>query len=167
MEAIDAINNRCSVRKYINKAISIELIDKIIEAGMNAPSANNSQPWEFVVVDDKNLLDKISSLSKYTYMVKDAGIAIIVCGDSNKSKDYWVQDCSACTENILLACHSLGLGAVWCGVYPREERANELKELFRLPDNLIPLNIISIGYPESIQIKKSRFDRSRMHFNKF
>lgn len=169
---LETIFNRTSIRSYSDQKVEKDQIMTLLKAGMSAPSAVNKQPWEFIVIDDKDLMGKISDEFKNAGMVKKASCAIIVCGDMNLTlggdvQEFWVQDCSAATENILLAAHSLGLGAVWCGVYPNPERVEALKNLLSLPDNIVPLNIIPIGVREKEQEPKDKWKEDRIHWNKW
>jgi len=169
MEIIEGILTRRSIRKYTHQEITKEQIYEVVKAGMYAPSARNQQPWHFVIVDDSELLNKISKIHPYAKMLTEAKWAIIVCGDEQLelSKGYWVVDCSAATQNILLAAHGLGLGAVWLGLYPREERKNAIKDLFQFPDNIQPLSLISIGYPNEEKELPERFKKERIHPNQW
>lgn len=169
---LETIFNRTSIRSYSDQKVEKDQIMTLLKAGMSAPSAVNKQPWEFIVIDDKDLMGKIGDEFKNAGMVKKASCAIIVCGDMNLTlggdvQEFWVQDCSAATENILLAAHSLGLGAVWCGVYPNPERVEALKNLLSLPDNIVPLNIIPIGVREKEQEPKDKWKEDRIHWNKW
>ena len=166
------IMTRTSIRAYIDKSIEEEKVEQILRAGMAAPTAGNKQPWNFVVVTDKNILKAVPLKLEYAKQVASAPLAIVVCGDLNKTFDgegqeYWVQDLSAASQNILLASHSLGLGAVWCGVYPISERVNYIKDLLSLPDNIIPLNIIAIGYPNQNPLPKNKWNNNLIHYNKW
>ena len=122
-------------------------IQKLLRAAMSAPSAGNEQPWQFVVITERALLDEIPALHPYSSMLKEAQLAILVCGDENleSHKGFWAQDCSAATENLLIAAHSLGLGAVWLGIYPRKERVNGLRGLLGIPKHVIPFALISLA----------------------
>lgn len=171
-QTLETIFNRSSIRSYSDKQVEKDQIMTLLRAGMSAPSAVNKQPWEFIVIDDKDLMGKIGDEFKNAGMVKKASCAIIVCGDMNLTlggdvQEFWVQDCSAATENILLAAHSMGLGAVWCGVYPNPERVEALKNLLSLPDNIVPLNIIPIGVREKEQEPKDKWKEDRIHWNKW
>ena len=145
------ILNRKSVRNYIkNKDIPDSQIETILKAGMAAPSARNIQPWKFIVVKDRNVLNNLAQRQPYGKMLTNASFAIVVAGDMEKAgehQDFWQQDTAAATENILLMTEALGLGAVWIGVYPKEERVQITREELNIPQTLIPFNIISIGYP--------------------
>ncbi len=169
METIQAINSRRSIRKYTSQKISDELIKKLLTAGMQAPSARNYQPWHFVITNDREILDQIPKLHPYADMMYQATLAILVCGDLKieKSVEYISLDCSAATQNILLAAHALDLGAVWLGVYPRKDRMKGLKKLFKTPENIIPVSLISCGYPAEKIPPENRYNQSKIHFNYF
>lgn len=148
--AIANIMTRTSVRDYTDAPISKETLDTLLRAGMAAPTAGNKQPWKFIVVTDRSRLDSLASGN--WRMAAKAQAAIVVCGDTTnvfpgEGKDYWVQDCSAATENILLAAHAVGLGAVWCGCYPISERVANVKRIFSIPEEIVPLSIVMLGYP--------------------
>jgi nitroreductase len=166
METLKAINTRRSVREYLDKKIPEGIIEEILKCAMDAPSARNKQPWHFVVMDDPKLLKEIPSFSPHAQMCKDAPLAILICGDMNlEQEDYWIQDCSAATQNLLLAIHEKGLGAVWTGVYPRLERIKGFKDLLKLPLEIIPLALIVIGYPKKPLPQKENFKKERIHKN--
>lgn len=169
METLEAIQTRRSVRKYKKQKVSEDLIKKILSAGMSAPSAGNEQPWHFIVIRERSVLDEIPKFSPWSSMVKEADFGILVCGDVSleKYEGFWVQDCSAATENILLAVHALGLGAVWTGVYPMNDRVNGFRKLLNLPENVIPLAFIPIGYPLHEPSEEDRFMEDRIHYNKW
>lgn len=165
---IENIMTRTSIRQFTDQPVSKDTLDLIVKAGMAAPSAMNAQPWAFVVVTDKAVLDSLNSVHPYANL-KTATAAVIVCGDLNKTiegagREYWVQDCSAATENILLAAHAYGLGAVWCGVYPIEERMKPVKEVLDMPENILPLNIITMGYPAESPAPKDKFKPENIHY---
>jgi len=166
---MDAIYSRRSIRRYTSEKVSDDLIESLLKAAMCAPSARNQRPWHFVVVKEKDILNQLSKTHRYSEMVKEAPVAIVVCGDTQiqSYKDYWVLDCSAATENILIAAEELKLGAVWVAVYPREERINHVRKVLSLPSNIIPLCIIPVGYPAEKPEPVERFDKSRIHKEKW
>jgi nitroreductase len=168
METMKAILTRQSIRKYTDKEVSDEIIHKLLEAAMAAPSAKNQRPWQFIVVKDKKILRDLSEVQKYGEMLKEAFCAILVCGDLRLEAafpGYWVQGCSAATQNILLAAHDLGVGAVWTGVYPREEKVKIFQKTFGMPEQVIPLNFVSLGYPAEKKEKEDRFLQERVHWD--
>jgi nitroreductase len=166
MKTFDAISQRRSVRKYKDKKIPAKIVENILRAGMSAPSAHNEQPWRFIVVENKEKLLSASKISPYAGMAAKAPLAILVCCDTNflKTEGFWPQDLSAAIQNMLLASVDLGLGAVWTGVYPREELIAGHRKLFSLPENIIPFAFIVFGYPdEEIKIK-DRFKKDRINY---
>ncbi len=163
--AIDNILSRKSVRKYSDKKIEQEKIDEILKCAMAAPSAMNKQPWEILVVTDKEKLEKIAESCPNAAYSKNSQVTMIVCGDKNVSDKFWEQDCCAVTENILLAAEALGLGAVWCAVYPLDEKVAAVKELFGLPENIVPLNVIPMGYPLTNEEPKQKYNAKKIHVN--
>lgn len=167
MDTLEAIHTRRSIREYQDKDISEELIDELLKAAMAAPSARNQQPWEFVVITDPELKKKVPSVCPFAQMIANAPLAILVCGDLKieTAQGYWVVDCSAATQNLLLAAHALGLGAVWTGVYPREERMDGLTELLGLPEYILPHSLVVIGFPAQQPPKQDRFKAERIHMN--
>ena len=136
---------------------------------MCAPSAGNQQPWQFIVATEKELLKKISATHINADMVERVSVAILVCGDLSceTHKGYWMIDCAAAAENILLEVVEHDLGACWVGIYPRENRVKYLKELFNLPNNIIPFAVISIGYPAEQKEPNNKFYAERAHYNKW
>lgn len=169
MTPIENIMTRASVRQFTDKPISKDTLETIVKAGMAAPTAVNKQPWEFVVVTDRAVLDSLLAHHPFSNL-KTATAAIIVCGNMEKTMEgdgqaYWIQDCSAASENILLAAHALGLGAVWCGVYPMQDRIAPLKEILNIPSYVTPLNIISMGYPATESHPKDKWNPDAVHFN--
>ena len=167
MDTLQAIHTRRSVRKYEDRAVPEELVEKLLAAAMNAPSARNAQEWQYVVIDDRKILAKYAETNPNAPMAKDAPLGIVVCGDLSleKSPGYWVVDCAAAVENMLLAAHALGLGAVWTGVYPREERMEGLRWLVKLPDGIIAHSLVLVGYPAEHPTPQNRFHADRVHRN--
>lgn len=169
MKAIDAILSRRSIRKYEQGIIAQEDIDLILECAMAAPSAGNQQSWHFLVIKDSNLREQISKILPNSEMLPEAALAIVVCGDRSIElyPDYWVQDCSAASENILLAAHALGYGAVWVSVYPRIDRILPVKKLLDLPESVMPLNVISIGIPNETKEVHTGLIAEKIHYDRW
>jgi Nitroreductase len=165
MDVTKAIQSRRSIRKYTEEPVSGDDIEALLTAAMHAPSAENEQPWHFVIIQDRKTLEAISRLSPTAPMVKYAPLAIAVCADRNLEKfpGLWVLDCSAATENILLAATARGLGAVWTAVYPFDDRVNGIKKLLKMPDDVVPLCIIPVGRPAETPAPVNRFNPSRIH----
>jgi len=167
MEVFDAIITRRSIRKYRDKAVSPEFIEKLLRAAMYAPSANNYQPWQFIVINERSILNEIPNVQPYSKMLYTAPLGILICGDEKFEKlpGYNAVNCSAATQNLLLAAHDCGLGTCWIGIYPREERISGIRQLLKLPDNIIPISLISVGYPAELKDIPERFIPSRIHYN--
>ncbi|MDH4162910.1 MAG: nitroreductase family protein [Nitrospirota bacterium] len=167
MDTMEAIFSRRSIRVYTPKPVPGSLVTELLRAAMAAPSAGNEQPWHFIVITERELLDAIPKFHPYSAMLKHASVAILVCGDPTKEKHkgYWVQDCSAATENLLLAATAKGLGAVWTGIYPTEDRVAGMRKLLNLPEHIIPLSLVPIGYPGELKLPDhaDRFDPGRVH----
>ena len=168
---IENIMTRTSVRQFTSQPIPDDTIEILLKAGMAAPTAKNIQPWSFVVVTDRAVLDSLESVHPYSNL-KTATAAIVVCGDMTKYDDdtlrqYWIQDCSAATENILLAAHAMGLGAVWCGVYPSTDRVSGVRHELSLPGNIMPLNLITMGYPQGENTPKDKWNPQVVHNQKW
>lgn len=168
-DCLEIIYTRRSVRTYSDKEIQDEEIRKILKAAMQAPSAGNEQPWHFIVVRDKEKLRKMSEAFTFGQMLPNASAAIVVCADPKLSKypyEMWVQDCSAATQNILIAARCLGIGSVWLGVYPREERMANLRKILQIPDDIVVFSVVSLGYPKSeneFYEAADRFREDRIH----
>mgnify|MGYP000185424315 CR=1 FL=1 len=168
---MDVIFNRRSIRRYKEQPVEEEKIDKLLRAAMQAPSAVNQQPWEFIVVRDKNTLNKLAGISPYSKMIADAPLAIVVLGNDDRMRlqHHWQQDLAAATQNILLEAVYLGLGAVWLGVAPAEDRMDYIRNIFGLSKKLKPFCVIPVGYPAEGQENKfiDRFDPTRVHYDKY
>ncbi len=167
METFKAILTRRSIRKYTNKKISEEQINKILKAAMYAPSAFDNQPWQYIVIDKRELLDEILKAIPHAEMLKETTLAILVCGDKKLEENINLiaLNCAAATQNALLAIHDLGLGAVWISAFPAEENMKGLTNLFKLPENIIPISLLSIGYPGEEVTTEERFKPERIHNN--
>ncbi|QNO16055.1 nitroreductase family protein [Alkalicella caledoniensis] len=165
---MNEIFTRRSIRKYTNEPVSQEDITYLMKAAMAAPSAKNQQPWQFVVIDDRELLEKVPQFHPYSKMLLEAPLAIAVCGDlSGEYGGMWVQDCSAATQNILLAAESKGLGAVWLGIHPIEKLEQQVINLLNLPEGIIPLNLIAVGHPAEKKEPANRYHEAKVHYNKW
>ena len=167
MELKDVLKNRRSVRKFKSDPISSEHIEEILQAAMSGPSACNRCPWEFFVVTNEEVIEKLRGASRFTQM--SAPLAIVVCGNLSRALPlslgaYWIQDCSAATENILLRVTDLGLGAVWCGIHPQKRAQKRVCEILQLKDKLIPLNILWIGHPDEFPEPRIQYDSKRVHY---
>ena len=171
MDALEAILSRRSIRRYTDQPVSAEQIDTLLQAAMAAPSANNEQPWHFIIIQDRQILEEITRVHPYAQMLKDAPLGVCVCADRELEKGepvgYWVQDCSAATENILLAAHALGLGACWLGIHPRPEREKSLSKLLNLPDRVAPFCVIAIGQPAEVKTPAKRYTSERVHHDQW
>lgn len=160
------IFERRSVRSYTDREVTPQEEEVLLKAAMQAPSAGNQQPWHFVVIRSRQTMEKIDASQPYAAMLRQAPMAIVVCGDSSRQKypyDFWVQDCSAALQNILLEAVHIGLGAVWLGVYPVPERVENIRAILGLPQEIIPLGIVSIGQP-AVEIQfADRYQPDRVH----
>lgn len=167
----EAIMTRSSVRSYTSQVVEQDKVEKLLRAGMAAPTGGNRQPWEFIVVSDRAVLDEFANIIPNAGMAAKAQNAIVVLGSPSKAlmPEYWVQDCSAATENILLAAHGMGLGAVWCGAYPNNDsdRVGRISKLLSLPEGTYALSIIVFGYPDSEPVVKDKWDPAKIHYNKY
>jgi nitroreductase len=165
MQMLEAIWKRRSVREYTNDPVTEDVIEELLRAGMQAPSARNLQPWQFVVVTDRSILEQVPCHHPYASMVPRAAAAVLVCGDTilQENPGYLALDCSAVTQNILLETTAQGLGAVWLGVYPCSRRILGMRKLFGLPGHILPVSLISIGHPASEPGEVDRFDPGRIH----
>jgi nitroreductase len=166
MEALEAILSRRSIRHFTGKPVPQETVRKLLEAGMSAPSACDFQPWQLVVINDRTLLDQIPAFHNHAAFLPEAPMAILVCGEPGVSR-YWQQDCAAAAQNILLAAHSLGLGAVWLGLFPRDNRVIPMRGLLGIPEDVTPMALIAIGYPAEQKPPLSKFQAEKVHYNRW
>jgi len=164
---IDVIFARRSIRAYTDEKVTDEEITLLLKAAMAAPSSRDRKPWHFIVVKERETLKKLSEVHPYADMLPQASCAIAVCGDKRISPDYWIQDCSAATENILIAAAAIGLGAVWLGCHPREERETAIKNVLGVPEHVGILSLISIGRPAEKKEPRTQYDSSRVHREKW
>jgi nitroreductase len=168
---LNCIFSRRSIRKYLDKAVPGEMLDDLLQAAMAAPSAVAKDPWHFIVVQDRETLNKIADILPSGKMLRQATAAFIVCGDINKAniqaESYLLQDLSAAAENILIAANILELGTCWLGIHPREDRLSGIRQLFELPDNIIPMCGIAIGWPAEKPEARTRYRNERVHIEKW
>lgn len=169
---LSTILQRSSVRSFTEDKIPQKDIETILQAAMAAPTAVNKQPWEFIVIDSASLLFELGSLLPYAKMAKFAPLAIVVCGNQKNmlegwEESFWIQDCSAATENLLLAVEALEYGAVWTAVFPDMTRIHIVRRVLELPPHIIPLNVIPIGVPAHERTPKNKFNPKKIHYNKW
>jgi nitroreductase len=158
---------RKSIRKFTDQDVLKEDITKMLQAAMQAPSANNQQPWEFIVVDDRKLLDRLSLASKGSWMLKDVKVAIVpLIIPTELSPIMATQDMAAATQNILLEATNIGIGSVWIGVYPLKERVAYIEKTLNIKDGKHPFSMIALGYELGKKETKLRYSESRVHYNK-
>ena len=169
MDTLEAIFTRRSVRDFKADPVSKEDTHDLLKAGMQAPSAKNEQPWHFIVIDDPQVLHAIPEFHPYSKMLMDAPLAILVCSDRKleTKRASWLQDCSAATENILLAAHAKGLGAVWLGIFPDSERVFGMQALLSMPKDIRPVSLVAVGYPASQPDPVDRYNETRVHHNRW
>jgi nitroreductase len=169
MDLFETIFTRRSIRRYSNQQIEKEKVDKILRAGMYAPSAVNKQPWHFIVFKDTASKYKIMEVNKNSSMLTEAETAILICFDERLQHDdgYGVIDCSSATQNMLLAAHALGLGACWIGIYPRKNRVEALTKIFDVPGHIVPFAVIALGYPLEKKETGERFKPERIHYERW
>lgn len=169
METLKAISTRRSIRRYHKTPIDAETVTALMKAAMQAPSAMNQQPWHFVVVDDRKTCDRIAAQHPHAEMCADAPLVIVICGDtlSLSAPDHWPQDCSAATQNLLLAAHDLGLGAVWSAIYPSAKQIALFQQLLHLPENVVPFSVVPVGHPAEEKAPEDRYQADRVHTNQW
>ncbi len=167
MDIIEGIMTRRSIRHFTGELISDEQLNTILRAGFQAPNAHNLQPWEFIVVRDKDKIKEIKEFHKYAKMVEEAGTLVVVCGDKDKQEilGLLVSDTSAAIQNILLASHGLGLGAVWCGIYDIYDYVANFSETLNLPDNILPVGMVVVGNKIKDRSTQDRYDETKIHYD--
>ena len=163
------IFSRRSIRKFTEEPVSDAHLEKLLRAAMNAPSACNEQPWEFVVIKSRDIMKQIRTYQRFSAPLDTAALAIVVCGDTKRQQfdGFWVQDCSAATQNLLLEAEYLGLGAVWMGLHPIKRWTDKTKELLNLPEEVVPLGVIAVGHPAMRAEPVDRYQPERVHFDKW
>jgi len=166
MDALVCMATRRSIRRYTERPVETEKVQALLVSAMAAPSAGNQQPWRFVVVTDRVLRERIAETSPYAKMLPEAPLAIVICGETKDLRHpvMWQQDCAAATQNMLLAAHANGLGAVWLGFYPHTERSEPLADLLRLPDSVLPMAVVAIGYPAEHKDPAARYEPAFVHY---
>lgn len=168
---LDNIFARKSVRSYTDEPVRRGQLDTLVRAAMAAPTGRDMRPWKFIVVNDSAVMQSLSEKLPYAKMLAEAQAAVVVCGDMSVTDDHgnpstnWTFDCSAATENLLLAAEAMHLGAVWTGVYPYEERVAAVKSAFGLPEHIVPLSLIPIGHPKGDTPAKDKYDADNVHYN--
>ncbi|MFA5313068.1 MAG: nitroreductase family protein [Methanomassiliicoccales archaeon] len=165
MVSIDALLQRRSIRRYTKEAVDEDSVHYILRAAMSAPSAGNERPWHFITIKDRASLDQISAFQPHSNMLKEAPMAILVCGDESLEKynGFLPQDCAAAMENMLIAACSKGLGSVWLGIFPVKERMDPMRKHMGLPANVFPFALMALGHSNEEKPTNSRFDASRVH----
>ncbi|MBU5437823.1 nitroreductase family protein [Tissierella sp. MSJ-40] len=169
MDVLNTILTRISIRKFTGEPIKEEDLNILLKSGFQAPSAHNYQPWHFVVVRDEDVIERIAEFHPYAKMLPKAGCGIIVCGDEVKqpNKGFLVEDCSAAIQNMLLAAHGIGLGAVWCGIYSADKLVDSAKDVLGLPENIIPIGMVVVGVKDEEKEPTDRYDANKIHYNKW
>ena len=170
-DTFDVIHSRKSVRNFTGEAVSKADLEKILKAGMAAPTAVNMQPWYFVVVTERKQLDALGAGLPYAKMLGKAGAAIIVCAEPksafNRSEQFAVIDASLASENILIAVEAIGLGAVWTAAYPEKDRMEHVRKVLGIPQEIIPLNVIPVGHPTGEDLPKNKYKKEKIHWEKW
>lgn len=166
-QTLQTILGRKSIREFTEKEITNDVLNDLLKAGMAAPSSRDRRPWHFIVLTDKEIMKSLASQLKNVSYMDRANKAIIVLGDSLLNDNCWELDCSAASQNILIAAESMGLGATWTAVFPYEDRTDVVKKAFELPDNIHPFAIIPLGYPLAETAPKNKFDEQRIHQNRW
>ena len=166
MNVKEAVLKRRSIREFNDQPITDELIRELLESAMAAPSACNKQPWEFYVVKSKSLQEQLHHVSRYSNM--NSSLIIIIAGNDRRSlahrvNDFWIQDCSAAIENMLLSATSLGIASCWCGLFPLTTPVKKVKAILGLEDHIIPMALIHLGYSDAVAAPRTQYDEKRIH----
>lgn len=166
---MDMIYARRSIRKFKDTPVDRSLLEEVIKAGMNAPSAMDQQPWQFVIMEDRSVHPRILKVHPNAKPLTEAPVGLLVCGDLSReiTEGYWSIDCAAATENMLLKIAELGLGGCWLGIYPREHRVEELSEIIGAPDYIVPFALIAVGYPDEVKEAKDIYEPERIHVDRW
>jgi nitroreductase len=169
MNIPDIFLKRRSIRSFTAQKVEKEKIEAILKAAMHAPSAVNKQPWHFIVINERAILNRIMDVHPYSKMFSSSNLGILVCGDLqlHHGPGYWIADCAAATENLLLAATSLGLGSCWVGIYPKEERMNAMREIFLFPEHVEAFALVALGYAAEEKKVPERYQPERVYYNKW
>lgn len=169
MEVQEALLSRRSIRKYKDQKISKLEMDRILKAAMYAPSAMNLQAWQLIIIDNKDVLIETIRSIPYAEMLRQSAAAILVCGESSveKNESWLLQNCSAVIQNILLSSHGLGIGSCWIAIHGMDDVYQNIKAQFTLPENIVPVSLISLGYPDEVIKAEERFKQNKIHYNKW
>jgi nitroreductase len=169
MDAVGAILTRRSIRKFKKDPVDGMSIKTLLAAAMSAPSARNQQPWRFVVITDREILDGLTTVHPYANPLKEAPLAVLICGDTEglPSEGFWEQDCAAATQNLLIAANALGLGAVWLGCHPRADRVRGIQKLLGIARTVVPLSLIAVGRSNEVKAEEDRYDEKKIHYNRW
>jgi len=162
---MDMLMSRRSIRKFKSTSVTEEQIKIMLHAAMMAPSAVNGQPWQFIVCDDRRIIDEIIKHQPYARSLETAPLCVVVCGDEGNIKGYYQQDCAAATQNLMLAAYELGLGTCWMGVAPRPDRMDPVREQFALPESVMPFCLIAVGVPDEVPAQPERWKEEKVHRN--
>jgi nitroreductase len=162
-DLLDLMYTRRSVREYTDEPVTDEQVDAMLKAAMAAPSAQNLQPWHFVVVRRRKTLDRLAEVHKYAYMIEQAPLAIVVCGDQKVSERHWVEDACVATQNLLLAATALGLGGVWISLYPKKKHQKYVRDLLDIPDHVGVLCMLAVGQPAEQKKARTQYEADRVH----
>ena len=169
--ALSVIHNRKSVRVFTEQTVSNSDLDAIIRAGMAAPTGFDARPWQFIAITDRGIMLELRKELGYAKGLDTSPAAIVVCGDMNKADarapEFWITDTSAATENMLLAIEAMDLGGVWCTIYPGEDRMTHARKVLSLPNHIMPLCVIPIGYPAGENFPKDKYDPATIHWEKW
>jgi nitroreductase len=169
MDAMSAIRTRRSVRSFTDEDVTDVQVRELLGAAMSAPNAGNEQPWEFVVIRDRAVLGRVGGLNRFASYARNAPVCILVCGnlDYDKYGGFWIEDVSAATQNILLAAHAMGLGAVWTGIHPMEDRVRGFRQLVNAPESVVPMALVVVGHPRNRPEPVDRYNKDRVHTDRW
>ena len=169
MDALEAIMSRRSIRNYTGEPVTDEQIETILRAAMAAPSAGNQEPWRFIVLKDRAVLEAAAGTTPYGKMLREAAFGLVIAADTRdlKHEVMWQQDCSAATQNALVAINALGLGAVWLGFWPKMERVTPLKEALGMPEGIEPMAVLAVGHPAEEKPPAERYDAEKVRWDRW